>query len=100
MPTEKHTLTLKVGEEVKVPDRGPFANFPKLRVTKVVKEGKELSTEYWPTNGSMPSNLHTKTIRLLNLHWNGVIAQGEYDDSSKLLKITKGNVESVTVEIM
>ena len=99
MTTEVHALTLKVGEEVKVPDRGPFASFPKLRVTGVTKDGVTHATEYWPTNNSIPSNLHTKTIRLLNLQWNGIVVQGEYDDSSKLVKITKGNVDSVTIEI-
>lgn len=100
MSTEPILIELKVGEEVKIPDRGAFASFPKLRVSKVVKDGIVRITEYWPGTGSIPSTLHQKTIRLLNLQWNGIVVQGEYDDSSKLLKITKGNTDSVTVEII
>lgn len=99
METGNIELTLKVGEQVVIPDRGAFASFPKIRIVEITKDGKSTSTRYWPTNGGIPSTLHTLHIRLLNLQWNGVVVQGEYDDTSKVLKITKGNVDSVTVGI-
>lgn len=96
---EKITLTVKLGEEVKVPSRGPFSSFPKLRVVGVTRYGQEFKTEYWPTTGSLPSNIHSKTVRLINLEWNGTRAKLEYDDTSKNIKFLSGNVESVNVEI-
>lgn len=92
-------LTLSVGKEMTLPGRGLFASFPKLRVTKVVKDGKITSTDFWPTTGSLPSTRHSKTIRYINLDWNGTKAKIEYDDSSKLIKVLEGNVDSVTIEI-
>ena len=96
---DKINLVIKTGNEMLVPDRGLFASFPKLRVIEVGKDNKPISTEYWPSAGSLPSNTHQKTVRLINLNWNGVNAKIEYDDSSKLIKVLEGNVDYVKIEI-
>lgn len=97
---DKINLVMKPGTEMLVPGRGLFASFPKLRVTEVVKDNKKINTEYWPSSGSLPSNTHERTIRLINLYWNGVDVKIEYDDSSKLIKVLEGNVDSVKIEIV
>lgn len=93
------TLVMKPGTEMLVPGRGLFASFPKLRVTKVITGDKHTSTDFWPTAGSLPSTRHSKTIRYINLDWNGVTVKIEYDDTSKLIKVLEGNVDSVVIEI-
>lgn len=90
---------MKVGEETKVEARSPFSAFPSLHVVKVVKDGLHVDTSFFPTAASLPSTKHPNTIRLLNLNWNGYSVKAEYDDSSKLLKVLSGNVDSVTIRI-
>lgn len=92
-------VTMKVNDEMKLPGRGLFSKFPSLRITKILSGETWTNTEYWPTNCSLPSTKHPKTIRLINLNWNGVEAKVEYDDSSKMIKVMDCNVESITIEI-
>lgn len=96
---DSFTLTLKPNSEAVLPPRGAFASLPKFRVISVVKDGKIISTEYWPTNGSLPSTKSSKHVRLINLNWNDVKVNAEYDDTSKVIKVLKGNVDSITIEV-
>lgn len=92
-------VTMKANSEMRMPGRGLFSSFPCLRIIKILSGETWTNTEYWPTNCSLPSTQHPKTIRLINLNWNGVEAKVEYGDTSKMIKVMDCNVESITIEI-
>lgn len=93
-------LLIKMGESVQMPRREVFSHFPSLRIIKVVKDGIPIGTEYYPGAQSLPSTTHQKTIRLINLNWNGIKVNAEYDSTSKLVKVISGNVDSVTIKVI
>ncbi|AEV89514.1 hypothetical protein OBP_077 [Pseudomonas phage OBP] len=93
------TVTMKMDSEMKMPGRGPFAGFPKLRIVGVIEGDKNTATDFWPTAESIPSTRHPKTIRLINLNWQKKTARVEYDDTSKIIKVFGGNVDSVVIKI-
>lgn len=95
---EQQKLIIDINSEVKL-EVPPFSHFPNFRIIGVIKDGKEISTEYWPTNTSMPSTKHRETIRLLNLGWNGVKVKAEYDSTSKMIKVFDGNVDSIILRV-
>lgn len=97
---EDVTLLIKMGESTQMPRREAFSHFPLLRVIKVVKDGIPVSTEFFPGAQSVPSTIHQKTIRLINLNWNGIMVKAEYDSTTKLVKVTGGNVDSVTIKVI
>lgn len=93
-------VTLKVGGEMKCPARPLFSSFPRFRVVELIKDGKRIDTQFWPTAGSLPGTRHNKTIRYININWNGCEVKAEYDDVTKLIKVTSGNVDSVRIEVI
>lgn len=97
---EDVVLVIKLGDSAMMPRREVFSHFPVLRVIKVVKDGIPISTEFFPGAQSLPSTTHQKTIRLINLNWNGIVVKGEYDSTTKLVKVTGGNVDSVTIKVI
>jgi hypothetical protein len=99
MSNEKTVHVVKPGTELEIPRRHPFSKFPFIRIVKVVKDGKESNTEYWPSNSGQPSNRHTKTIRLFDMNWKGIQVKGEYNDITKIFKLDNGDFDSVTIEI-
>lgn len=92
-------VMLPVNGEMVIPPRDPSSPLPKLTVIAVVRDKQTTNTVFWPAAGSVPSTRHPKTIRFINLDWDGVKVKVEYDDSSKVLKVLSGNVDSVVIGI-
>lgn len=97
---EDIVLLIKMGESVQMPRREVFSHFPVLRVIKVVKDGVPIGTEFFPGAQSVPSTRHPKTIRLVNLNWNGVDVRVLYDSTSKQVSLVSGNVDSVSIRVI
>lgn len=93
------TLTLKVGNEMKMPSRGLFCSFPFLTLTKVYLDGKWVSTEFMPSANSVPNTRHPKTIRQIHFNWKEMNVKIEYDDITKMVKVLEGNVDTVTIRV-
>lgn len=96
---EEYVYIMKAGEETKV-ELPLFHGVPSFIITKVVMTKLPVGTEFYPGSKSIPSTQHPNTIRLINLNWNGVKVHAEYDHSSKLLKVTSANVDSVTIKVL
>lgn len=92
-------VIIKVGGEMKIPARPLFSSFPKFRIVEICKDNKTTNTSYWPNAGSLPSTHSPKHIRLINLDWNKVQVKMEYDETSKMIKVLSGNVDSVKIRI-
>lgn len=92
-------LVMKPGDSMKMPCRGVFSKFPKLRIVSITQGGKVVDATYYPNSGSIPSTRHSETVRLINLDWLNIKVNVEYSSTTGLVKVINGNVESVTIEI-
>lgn len=95
---EEHIFIMKAREETKV-ELPPFSDFPSFTIVKVVSSKQWIGTEYFPGAKSLPSTRHPNTVRYLNMNWNGIKVMAEYDHTSKMLKVTSANVDSVTIKV-
>lgn len=95
---EEHIFIMKAGEETKV-ELPPFSYLPSFTITKVLVGKLPVGTEFFPGAKSLPSTRHPNTVRYLNMNWNNIKVMAEYDHTSKMLKVTSANVDSVTIKV-
>lgn len=90
------TMVLKPGDDLPIPDMGPFHGIPHFILKSIKVKDTVFNTAYQPKSSSLPSTRHPN-IRIIDFDWNGVRVLMEYSTTTGKMKVIKSNVDEMTV---